>query len=60
MSTRFYYQETSVKPLTLHAQVALLSHKGYKPQRIQIHHGGITTAWPFTFDPHKSELIESH
>ena len=60
MSTWFYYHETGVKPLTLHAKDALFSGRGCKAQRIQFHRGGIVTAGCFSLDPHKSEFIESH
>ena len=60
MSTRFYYQETNEKPLTLHPRDSLHSRRGCKAQRIQFHRRGITTAWSFNLDPPKSELIESH
>ena len=60
MSTLFYYQETNIKPLTLHPKDSLHSRRGCKAQRIQFHRRGITTAWSFNLDPPKSELIESH
>ena len=60
MSTRFYYQETSIKPLTLHAKDELFLDRGCKAQRIQFHRRGIVTAGCFSSDPQKSEFIESH
>ena len=60
MSTWFYYRETGVKPLTLHAKDALFSGRGCKAQRIQFHRRERFIADCFIMDPHKSEFIESY
>ena len=56
MSTRFYYCEISVKPLTLHATDSLFSCRGCNARRIRFQRRGTTTAGCFKMDPHKMNL----
>ena len=60
MSTRFYYRETNVKPLTLHATDSLFSCRGCNARRIRFQRRGTTTAGCFSLDPQKITNLSSH